>query len=510
MTAKDANQKVNSLLAERKLFAVVFLLLFLLGYNVTLSVTQPSGAAPTTGQPIPPPVPPQPLPPFFTSPLVVPGACINPLGGEPCEGPPGMANEITIAISEALKGFLSAAAHLLESWLYTYMQATLVSEYHQLEWLERSMVSWWDTMWYYNLLPSLQEMTRQLNVEVALQAQQLHAYADADAMMETSRTYAKHGREEQERHPSEQVCVAATGMGAFSRTTAISRLMRQAWEAKSLAPGLNQKNDLDGNPNPGATSIAGMEQQRYKDWRNIFCDPDGNGGNNDCGNGTNENLRNMDVLPVKFLFNNLTINVNDKTEGKNLELGLEYLINNLVGLPAMEAISLGSLDSAGGKESYLLRRSYLARYAAVRSVPDMIAGWRMPGGKSRESQMNQWVVDLRQSGGLPAGLLRDTQAGSGGPIAGGMSTNPSYKEIMHALSIDRFNNGLYAAEMMTDPAKIDMEKLNVSVFYLMQLRDYYELLERTALTLAVQVALLADQQHPGNPNAAAPLDTSSP
>ena len=58
----------------------------------------------------------------------------------------------------------------------------------------------------------------------------------------------------------------------------------------------------------------------------------------------------------------------------------------------------------------------------------------------------------------------------------------------------------YAAEMMTDQSKIEMEKLDLSVFYLMQLRDYYELLERTALTLAVQVSVLTDQQSMGNNN----------
>src|ERR1039458_7243733 len=84
-------------------------------------------------------------------------------------------------------------------------------------------------------------------------------------------------------------------------------------------------------------------------------------------------------------------------------------------------------------------------------------------------------------------------------------TLPSYREIMHALSVDRFNSGTYAAGMITDDNKIQMEKLSLSVFYLMQLRDYYELLERTALTLAVQVSVVSGQQNLPGAHLAMPL-----
>ena len=73
------------------------------------------------------------------------------------------------------------------------------------------------------------------------------------------------------------------------------------------------------------------------------------------------------------------------------------------------------------------------------------------------------------------------------------SPPPSYKEILHAISMDRFNSGKYAMSMIAEESEIEMEKLILSTFHLMQLRDYYELLERTALVLAVQVSIRADQ-----------------
>ena len=47
--------------------------------------------------------------------------------------------------------------------------------------------------------------------------------------------------------------------------------------------------------------------------------------------------------------------------------------------------------------------------------------------------------------------------------------------------------------MVSDPLVVEREKLALDAIYLMQLRDYYELLERQAATLAIQVSTLAEQ-----------------
>jgi hypothetical protein len=59
--------------------------------------------------------------------------------------------------------------------------------------------------------------------------------------------------------------------------------------------------------------------------------------------------------------------------------------------------------------------------------------------------------------------------------------------------VDRFNSGKFATELMKDQAGVEMEKLSAQAFYLIQLRDYFELLERMSLVLAVQVAAMVDR-----------------
>jgi hypothetical protein len=504
MTGKGAQQKKKSFGLPRpaghKFLIVVFMAMFLLGYNLTLSQIQPCSAQIS---------PPGALPPNLTQlpgPPAPPNVGVSACPAPSCE-PAGTSAGLTEALIADFLEKLDTAAVTLETFLWNAIILTLNSEYDQLIWLEREMISWWQTMWYYNLLPGLQNITRELNVAIAMQALQLESNADVTASLQTDLAFSKHGIEDHAISPGEQVCVAATAGGGFTRSTAFSKEMRLVWEQNSVAAGLNDT-ALPGNPPPppnaalpGASSAAGTDQKRYHDWQDIFCDPQSNGGMNvPCGAsvGLNPPLYNADVLPVKYLFNNLTIAVdNTNPEGQQQETAVEDLIDNMVGVPAMDAIIPSALSSPTGRQGYMMRRSYLARYAAVRSVPDMIAGWRMPGSSPAGSQMGQFIDDLRESGDIPVGST---------------SKDPSYKEVMHALSVDRFNSiadpnhnaSPYAMGMMTDPTKVEMEKLDLSVFYLMQLRDYYELLERTALTLAVQVSLLTDQQSMSNANATAP------
>jgi hypothetical protein len=407
------------------------------------------------------------------------GSC--PAAGVSCAAPGSTAAAVG-SFSQDLYQALADATVELENFLYNGVVAFLKSEYIQVGWLEEQMISWWRTMWHYNLLPGMQAMTRQLNVHLGLQAAQVYSNADALIMTEIDRTLGNNAVEDHGITPGEQICVAATVAGGFTRADSFARAMRLSWEGETRNAGLNTQTDSAGAPLPGASSAAGGRRQLIEDFHKIFCDPNSNGGHAKCDPGVDPELANADVLPAKFIYNSLTIPASaadhggDGGKAEKVGRAVRAVIDNMVGVPAADPMPKKALESVQGHELWLARRSYLARHAAIRSVPDMVASWRMPG-----SGMGAWVSDLRQSAGVPAAEI---------------SKNPSYKEILHAVSVDRFNSGIYAASLLTDENKIEMEKLNLSAFYLMQLRDYYELLERTALTLAVQVSILSESQAP--------------
>ncbi len=343
---------------------------------------------------------------------------------------------------------------------------------NMLSQLEYDFIEWWKTMWYYNLKPSLQNMTDQINVAYADQSLFLHSATNATAISEDILLRQKIGLEgHRDIRPSDGTCVSATESGGLSRATMFARAMRKAWQDESFAYGLNTQG-------MNILSSGQTEGQRHAEFKATFCDPNSNGGRNGPCTAANPLYYNADVQPTKFIYNTLTINMDplDDIMGE-MARTIKTINNNLIGVPSADIILSSSLGSAAGQDIFLNRRSYLARYGAVRSVPQLITGWRVPGG-GRDPLVGQWVKELRTAGGNSAASL---------------SNNPSYKEIMHAMTVDRFNSGRYALGLITNESAIELEKLTLDVLYLMQLRDYYELLERTALTLAVQLSIMADQ-----------------
>jgi hypothetical protein len=494
----------------RRLLASIFLVAFFLGYNATTGTVQQCRAQVTAAAP---------------TPGVSEGSCGSPVADEAACGcasggytvcivvdpltgacdlwdpsswscfaantcctsavscdDPGQPGAIAANLASQFSAALTAAEADLEAFIYNFIRRMMQIFQLQLQMLNYELVQWWKTMWWYNLHPSLQAMTRQMNADLAEQVFALQQGMEAQGLQDVNIALQKHAVEDQKTlNPDEQLCTSASAVGGYERASNIGRSMRLAWENDIMQRGLN----TDGGP--GSSGVVQSEATRYKDVQTLFCDPKNNTGWSKCTS-TMPQFYNADVQPTKFLFNQLTIDVaNPATPliSKNMETTIETIINNMVGVPSVEPFQKGVLESAIGKQGFVDRRSYLARYAAIRSVPQLIASWRMPG-----SQMAPTINALRAAAGVPASEL---------------SSNPSYKEVMHAITVDRFNSGHYAAGMLTDAPKAEIEKLTLNVFYLMQLRDYYELLERTALTLAVQVSLLTDHASLPSVQSAVPL-----
>jgi hypothetical protein len=349
--------------------------------------------------------------------------------------------------------------------------------------VELNMMAWWETMWWYNLRPAMQAMTEQWNTAASQQAENFQGGMDAFQENQTNRVNMVNEVENASAmRPSETTaCLPAMAAGGVGRATNFSQAMRKTWQYQSVvASGTNKR----GVPGSNADrSAADKWRQDSNTFETSFCDPTDNAGYNTCQGTPPVAYRNADTQVTKTLYNKLTIQLDapapaggdPATPGQGYEAkAVKAVIDNLTGDPTGDPIQPGALRTPQGQELWLQRRGYLARYAAVRSVPQMMAGWRMPG-----SRLGPWIREIREDAGVPA-------------ASGEISDNPSYREVMHAMSVDRFNTGKYANNLISDQSEIEMEKLTLSTFYLMQLRDYYELLERQALTLAVQVSMMAE------------------
>lgn len=643
-------------LIKRGFSALVIIMFFLVGYNSMTASTQSCSAQYS----ITPPIPGSPLPPTISSPCGCGG--VNTV---PCTVP-GSTAILTAAVEAAYYSALSASAATVENYISMAVDTLVQTVFSRLEQAEQDLADWFDTYWYYNYKPSLQAMTEQANVAGMDQAQQVAAITDAEQQNRASlEVQAEEARSAigQSDTAGEEACAVATSAGSLGNANTFSRAMRRAWQNDANGLTLNRRGS------PSARGPAVMAAVHAQEFETLFCNPDDNGGNNVCG-AADPQFYNADTQVTGRIYNTLTIPV-DKDE-RHL-VALQHMFDNLLGRSAASPVGAGAISSAQGQQNWMERRPIAARKNAARSVLNLVAGWRVPGGVAGDGQNctgNQagasttaadgsaqptpppappaargtavlamgtngdgsssatnvardtermirrlqelgyrvvvvlpvnsrvpgnghdfpaynaavrqaaaaaGVTDVVTPSGFNAGsdgyhispaaarsiinnypdaitvgdsnaaiignaggLARNRNFGVSGentaailnralppaegaptlsatPVSGDcsfvaalrqgagvplqdLSDNPSYREVLHAMSIDRFNSGAYAIDKIGTAERQQMEKVVLNAIYLMQLRDYYELLERTALTLAVQVSVLADQSPLAAPN----------
>ena len=655
-------------LIKRSVSALIIIVFFLVGYNSMTASTQSCSAQYS----ITPPIPGAPLQPTLPSPCGCAG-----FNTVPCTIP-GSTAILTAAVEAAYYSALTASAVAVENYISMAVDTLVQTVFSRLEQVEQDLADWFDTYWYYNYRPSLQAMTEQANVAGMDQAQQTAAITDAEQQNRASlEVQAQDARSAigQSDTAGEESCAVATSAGGLGNANAFSRAMRRAWQNDSNGAALNRRGSA------GARGPAAMVAVHAQEFENLFCNPDDNGGQNVCG-ASDPQFYNADTQVTGRLYNTLTIPV-DKDE-RHLTT-LQHMFDNMLGRPMAAPIAGDAITGSSGQQNWIDRRPMAARKNAARSVLNLIAGWRVPGGVYSDGQnctgpeagsaaanptippaaappagpapaaaapaapatatttrgtailamgtngdasyssrnvaadTTTMINRLRQQGyrvvvvlpvntripgnahdfpaynaavrqaataagisdvitptafnpgsdgyhisasagaailrsypdaitvgdsnaegigrSLPANrnlglrgrttrqILNQTtippangtpttttgapaaaatpfdgtcsfvaamRQGAGVPLQD-LSDNPSYREILHAMSIDRFNSGAYAIDKIGTAERQQMEKVVLNAMYLMQLRDYYELLERTALTLAVQVSVMADQ-----------------
>lgn len=381
----------------------------------------------------------------------------------PCEAP-GTASSAKEIVYNATNAALQLSTQQLEVWLAQSIDQMVQALLTRLNRMEINIIEWWATMWDYNLRPALQSMTIQINTATADQAKTYQTSMDGEHETQTNLVVQ---RREIETHEvtRDNVCPPA-GLSPG----------RGANFAYEVPKHMETKSNAVANGKVGSTSEQGTAQHmayRINTYEEFFCDPAGNGGTNVCTGAADSAFYDADVKVSEMIYNKLTIPVDDAADGEKYQKAIEELTENMLNTIAVTPVPENAVNTPQAREQVLPRRSYMARNNAVRQMTQSIIAQRMPG-----SQLGEWVSQIREEANIPLDEIGE---------------NPSYREVMHALSIDRFNSGKFATELMKDQAGVEMEKLSAQAFYLMQLRDYYELLERMSLVLAVQVAEMADR-----------------
>ncbi len=354
---------------------------------------------------------------------LIPGVPVAPVPGTICgcgvlpSVPCNIVGSTAVAagsIESAYYAALVVSAGVVENVIGAAVDTLVQAVFSRLEQAEKDLVDWFETFWYYNQRPSMQDAVEQINTVQMEQAKELAAAQDAQLQARSALerdVRAHEAARSADATVNKQTCQTASSAGGFGRANVFSRSMRRAWQNEFVAESSNRLGA------PAANGVAAAVREQAESFEQNFCDPRDNGGNNNCG-ATDPAFYNADTEVTARLFNALTIPVN---EDPRHALALEQMQRNLVGAVRHENLSEEVAKTAAGKEVVMERRSYLARKNAARSVPSLVASWRMPGG-----QNGNFTTALREGAGIG---LED------------ISDNPSYREIMHAITIDRFNSG---------------------------------------------------------------------
>lgn len=358
----------------------------------------------------------------------------------------------------------------------------------------------------YDLIPAMKAFTKQDDVMMVAQSQQLNAMQDGRMLSKTLGTLQ--GIETTafiNTRPNQSVCVGGTISGGLVRGRTITQALGRAMPLQNLEAGGNvlsaaaiaalqqiQQTKADVFPgmeyyraqtggyggqycseytisideddyNSAAAGGAGLYQKaRMNNYYNRYCNPLSNGGSG-CPNGPGP-MMDGDILVMDTLFESETIDLDqdDRLQSVN------DLVINLIEPEVPNIVPPSTFSDPATQEELLQRRSFRARRVLAKKAIYDVAARRAPG-----TRVGPYVETLRLAAGVE---LED------------ISENPSLNEIVNALVAERFWTGTYNLSNVQGPAQVDHEKLTLQAVELMELGDYLDQLQNLSMMLAAQVA----------------------
>jgi len=387
---------------------------------------------------------------------------------------------------------IEQAKQYITSLVYDYMENFINDGINDLvggilnrgQEMEDNMEEWWDSFYHYDWRPAMAGMMAQIHTSRMDTTRQLGSTMDAANENVVALHYGERSNDGDRAHrTSEHVCMAMTHAGGMGRMHSLSRGLRWGLE--------DERNDL-GRGAAGTLGARGRDAVINARWDRLattFCNDDVNRGTTfaaDCVPPPGQyNAIDADIKPTETLLESLTIPMKDP----RAQAAVEQLVENIAGAENPKAIPSAKLNTLPGQREYLESRSRMAKRAAAAALPLFSAGLRTEG-----SDMEAWVQEFSD------------RTGSTLPV----SPNPSYAELMNAMTRYKPATGSYGAELITTPLNIERERYIASSIYLINLRDYFEMLERVALTLAVDTALMMDLYASGPSNSAKYAPSFSP
>lgn len=326
--------------------------------------------------------------------------------------------------------------------------------------------------WRDHFLPALQDMTAQLHAAVIDQSVAFGKMFDTQMLNEFSQDMQMHQVESQRRYmPNETTCQVDTVGPGMLRAQRMARAVTRAITLDSQPVRMN----AEGSMSQGGT--GSFTANAWDEYVTTFCDPEKGGMG--CG-GTPGTLAGAHTdIPSLLWGDRQTIDMTAPESQEVINAALRYLISPL----AVDPISEEVVETPQGREAMLQRRAHAGRVNTVYMVMSQMIAERV-GGSGVDTQ------DVRTAAGLPPADA---------------SMDASYREIVQAVTKDRFHNPEYVVRVVSNPEQVVREQGAVTALRMQQLHDLYKRMEEMVFMEASIYAGELDSRIPAAPNIHVPV-----
>jgi hypothetical protein len=332
--------------------------------------------------------------------------------------------------------------------------------------------------WFDNeFLPAMKDMTAQLSASVVDQSRQMGSAMDSHNLSKNARMLQDYELTEKKKiMPNEHSCVPASSVHAQSQTISTAN----ALEGGFRYTGNQRIGNAPGQP--GATSPATDTLARWDDFCKYFLDSQTNAGWNSCPNPTTDGTIPNGDIDIESVLMSDTIDLANADQFH----AVTAIMQNLIQPNVLEQIPDNIVTTPQGQE-LVLKREHLK--AVLNVAYDVIGGIvsrraSIPmGGTSVAAK----IGEIRDR----AGVDKTRISGSG---AAGAAQEPSYNEIMLALTKERFMDPEYFARMANDQGAIEQEQTSINAYETITLQDIYKLQEQINALLAARAAMKFERE----------------
>jgi hypothetical protein len=350
--------------------------------------------------------------------------------------------------------------------------------------INRHWLNWWDTFWFYNLNPAMQDMTRQL---VVLDADQARAIGSFNDMLQRNRIIKQRFEQQIKSHsterPGENVCVAGTLSGGMAQAGIFTAAYNAAAPVDMMPRSANQL----GTPAAGGT--AAETHARFENYVSRYCDPNENAGAAGCTVAGPYAGADRDVAGQ--IFQHETIDLKDPEVKKTVD----DLIINIAEPFVRDPVPYAAFTSSAGQQYILENEAYKTQRQVIYDALYHVVARRAP-----TTNLSSFVVDIHNAAGVNLANIsnprrnwetKEMASGTGfiRPAHADTAAPPpaSKNEVMNALVNEKPRDGKFATKQIDEPQNNSREAAIQAGIRTRQLSDVLDLMDRYSLIVAGQV-----------------------